>query len=235
MKISPSLLKNNSAHITGFITALLLYLGAFLAFYKTNSLIKIKEDGDKKYTIKLSSIANITNETPSPPTPAKPTPPKPPKPIPVPPKPTPVPVPPKPKNLPIPPKPTPKPPKPQQTFQKITTPPKLAKAAPSPVQSINSKAQIRFNEGLDDRFLKALRDTILKYNKYPRIARARRLEGVVVLSFNLHTNGSVSDIKILDGSINSSLLQEAAKNAILKAQSEFLKPKKMTLIRVPIR
>ena len=61
---------------------------------------------------------------------------------------------------------------------------------------------------------------------YPRTARRRGMEGEIQVAFNLHTDGSISDLQITGG---SKVLRKAAKQAVQRALSLPPPPESMSL------
>jgi protein TonB len=67
---------------------------------------------------------------------------------------------------------------------------------------------------------------------YPRRARKRGIEGVVVVRFALHQDGSVTQITTTESS--SGILTRAAIKTIAELSGEFPKPQEVLVISVPI-
>lgn len=67
---------------------------------------------------------------------------------------------------------------------------------------------------------------------YPRSARKRREEGVVIVEFMLQTDATVHDIKVIES--QSDILSRAAMKTIDDLSGTFPKPKESLRLRVPI-
>lgn len=69
--------------------------------------------------------------------------------------------------------------------------------------------------GADERNFSFIRDRILQGIVYPERARRMGWEGKVTLSFTVHENGSIDDVKVV-GSSGFSVLDESAKDSVAK-------------------
>jgi periplasmic protein TonB len=78
-----------------------------------------------------------------------------------------------------------------------------------------------------------IRAVIAKYQTYPPRAHVLRQVGTCVVSFMLHPDGSVDDIKIRKGS-GSVYLDRGAVLTIENAASELPKPQKSVTITIPL-
>lgn len=81
--------------------------------------------------------------------------------------------------------------------------------------------------------LSAIRDTLIKYRKYPKNAVRLRQEGAVRVSFRLKSNGEVEDI-VIQSSSGYEILDDDAKVLIEKTAHYFPKPPKTVRIMVPL-
>ena len=198
------------------------------------------------------------------PTPPAPPPPEPPKPEPKPepkvePKPLPKPEPkkiekPKPEPKKVEKKPLPKPePRPEPKIEPkvepkpaITAPAPVATPAPvvnsnlpannksiasAPAQKVAQELNLS-NAQSDEDFSKVVA-AVKKHKNYPSNARRMRHQGVVEVRFLLKTDGSIDELKVSKSSGFESLDKGAIEN-ILKASSEFPKPKEDRYLRFPI-
>ena len=198
------------------------------------------------------------------PTPPAPPPPEPPKPEPKPepkvePKPLPKPEPkkiekPKPEPKKVEKKPLPKPePRPEPKIEPkvepkpaITAPAPVATPAPvvntnlpannksiasAPAQKVAQELNLS-NAQSDEDFSKVIA-AVKKHKNYPSNARRMRHQGVVEVRFLLKTDGSIDELKVSKSSGFESLDKGAIEN-ILKASSEFPKPKEDRYLRFPI-
>lgn len=69
--------------------------------------------------------------------------------------------------------------------------------------------------GADERNFSFIRDRIMQGIVYPERARRMGWEGKVTLSFTVHENGSIDDVKVV-GSSGFSVLDESARDSIAK-------------------
>jgi len=88
------------------------------------------------------------------------------------------------------------------------------------------------NAQSDEDFSKVLA-AVKKHKNYPSNARRMRHQGVVEVRFLLKTDGSIDELKVSKSSGFESLDKGAIEN-ILKASSEFPKPKEDRYLRFPI-
>jgi protein TonB len=84
-----------------------------------------------------------------------------------------------------------------------------------------------------DNHLSTIRDTLIKYRKYPKNAVRLRQEGSVRVSFRLTSSGEVEDISIVSSS-GYEILDDDAKVLIEKTAHYFPKPPKTVRITVPL-
>lgn len=82
--------------------------------------------------------------------------------------------------------------------------------------------------------LSAIRDLLIKYRKYPTMAVRLKQEGSVRVSFRLKENGSVEDVRIVNGS-GFEILDQDAIALIEKTAQYFPKPPKPVRITVPLK
>ncbi len=69
--------------------------------------------------------------------------------------------------------------------------------------------------GADERSFSFIRDRIMQGIVYPERARRMGWEGKVTLSFTVHENGSIDDVKVV-GSSGFSVLDESARDSVAK-------------------
>ncbi|WP_169752716.1 energy transducer TonB [Campylobacter mucosalis] len=84
----------------------------------------------------------------------------------------------------------------------------------------------------DERYIK-IKQALAKHQKYPNNALKLNQQGVVKVSFKLHRDGSVSDIKIIDSS-NFSLLDNGAIDTIKKATKDFPRLDNDVVVKIPL-
>lgn len=116
-------------------------------------------------------------------------------------------------------------PKPKMTATKPTVKPSIKpdvqtqidKASPASAsnQRAGSGQASNNQEGLEDAYKKTIHQAILKQRKYPRQAKRRRAEGIVVVFFKLERDGTVSALRVLESS-GIKLLDKAALDAVRK-------------------
>lgn len=80
--------------------------------------------------------------------------------------------------------------------------------------------------------IKKIKALIAKSVYYPKQARRRHVEGVVKVRFDLHEDGSISNIKVINSA--HELLDSAATKTIQKLQGRFPKPQERVTLVVPI-
>ena len=71
-------------------------------------------------------------------------------------------------------------------------------------------------DGLSDRIIEIIRNSIEKAKIYPMLARKRGIEGIVYISFRVNSEGKPNDIKILNSS-GSHILDNATLDIVKKA------------------
>ncbi|NPA03749.1 MAG: energy transducer TonB [Epsilonproteobacteria bacterium] len=113
--------------------------------------------------------------------------------------------------------------------KKITKPSSYLK----PSKSFPKKVGFSKNFTPSKKFLSKIRRAILAYRYYPRIARKRRKEGVVKVSFYLLPTGKVSDLKVVKSS-GYKILDKAAIITIKRASKAFPTPTHRIKLTVPI-
>ncbi len=104
---------------------------------------------------------------------------------------------------------------------KVSTPP-----SPPPPPANPEKEYLKLN-------LAEIRALLIQNQQYPKQAKRLRMQGDVELHFQLNSNGSVEDLKIVQGS-GFELLDEDAKALILKTAPQFPKPSKSVQLKLPI-
>lgn len=110
------------------------------------------------------------------------------------------------------------------------TPPKVLdapKAPPAPPPPVNVEKEF-LNAHLGE-----IRGLLVQNLKYPKMAQKLKMQGEVRIAFTLGADGSVEDIKIIEGS-GFDLLNEDARTLIEKTASKFPKPSKSVRISVPL-
>ena len=199
---------------------------------------------------------------PEPTPPAPPPPPEPPKPEPKPepkvePKPLPKPEPkkiekPKPEPKKVEKKPLPKPePRPEPKIEpKVEPKPEPTPAITAPAPAVNSNLpannksiaaapaqkvaqELNLSNAQSDEDFSKVIAAVKKYKSYPNNARRMKHQGVVEVRFLLKADGSIDELKVTKSSGFESLDKGAIEN-ILKASSEFPKPKEARYLRFPI-
>lgn len=109
----------------------------------------------------------------------------------------------------------------------------VKKVEPIPAPTPPSAPKQNVEEEYLDNHLGMIRDILIKYRKYPSMAVRLKQEGSVRVSFRLKENGSVEDIRIVNGS-GFELLDQDAITLIEKTASYFPKPPKPIRITVPL-
>lgn len=229
---------SKSPSFYGFVFAL---IGALLIFsysiYSNVDIFKEKEDGDQFITIQLSAFAPPSKD-PIAEKVRQPKHHKPHKPKPKP----------KPEQIQAPPKPVPTPlkvveeqqtevaeeketPKPPQETEdtKATT---IAKPDNESLAQENIKI-MRYSDGDENEFLKAIHREVQKRHIYPPLALQRGYEGKVVIKFYIDINGKTSHFEITQHSSHS-LLDKSALNTLKKACKHFPKPNENVYVEIPI-
>ncbi len=108
------------------------------------------------------------------------------------------------------------------------------KSAPSNQTSEGSTYEsLAYNEGVTDEFLRKIQDAIRRKHHYPRIAKIRELQGIVVVEFVLNMNGSIENLKIFSTTTGEILNQQALKT-IKEAHKNFPMPTKRVRLKIPI-
>ena len=103
--------------------------------------------------------------------------------------------------------------------------------AAAPAQKVAQELNLA-NAQSDEDFSKVIA-AVKKHKNYPSNARRMRHQGVVEVRFLLKTDGSIDELKVSKSSGFESLDKGAIEN-ILKASSEFPKPKEARYLRFPI-
>ena len=103
--------------------------------------------------------------------------------------------------------------------------------ASAPAQKVAQELNLS-NAQSDEDFSKVIA-AVKKYKSYPNNARRMKHQGVVEVRFLLKTDGSIDELKVTKSSGFESLDKGAIEN-ILKASSEFPKPKEARYLRFPI-
>ena len=250
------------SNYSGLVVSAIVHVAAAY-FLLSHNFSEIKIGEQKPIKIALNSFTPVPQTSapqiseqvmiPEPTPPAPPPPPEPPKPEPEPkvePKPLPKPEPkkiekPKPEPKKVEKKPEPKPePRPEPKIEPKTEP----QAEPAPAVNTNLPANNKSiasapaqkvaqelnlaNAQSDEDFSKVVA-AVKKHKNYPSNARRMRHQGVVEVRFLLKTDGSIDELKVSKSSGFESLDKGAIEN-ILKASSEFPKPKEDRYLRFPI-
>ncbi|MWV62023.1 TonB family protein [Helicobacter saguini] len=92
---------------------------------------------------------------------------------------------------------------------------------------------MRYSEGVENAFLKAIRAAIEKRHEYPNLARQRGYEGEVLVKFLIDDKGQVSHIQVVRTSKHP-ILDKAAVKTLKRACRDFPKPDETTFIEIPI-
>ena len=103
--------------------------------------------------------------------------------------------------------------------------------ASAPAQKVAQELNLA-NAQSDEDFSKVIA-AVKKHKSYPNNARRMKHQGVVEVRFLLKTDGSIDELKVTKSSGFESLDKGAIEN-ILKASSEFPKPKEARYLRFPI-
>ena len=103
--------------------------------------------------------------------------------------------------------------------------------ASAPAQKVAQELNLS-NAQSDEDFSKVIA-AVKKYKSYPNNARRMKHQGVVEVRFLLKADGSIDELKVTKSSGFESLDKGAIEN-ILKASSEFPKPKEARYLRFPI-
>ncbi|MFH0708753.1 MAG: TonB family protein [Pseudomonadota bacterium] len=111
------------------------------------------------------------------------------------------------------------------TPPKVLDAPKAPPAPPPPPVNVEKEF---LNAHLGE-----IRGLLLQNLKYPKMAQKLKMQGEVRIAFTLGADGSVEDIKIIEGS-GFDLLDEDARTLIEKTASKFPKPSKSVRISVPL-
>ncbi|BCD60729.1 MULTISPECIES: energy transducer TonB [unclassified Nitratiruptor] len=90
-----------------------------------------------------------------------------------------------------------------------------------------------YNQRYIDQYLSKIRQIILEYRYYPRIARRTRKEGLVKVSLKLFPDGSVKEMHIIQSS-GHSILDRAALQTVQKASVHFPKPSQPVKLTIPL-
>lgn len=92
---------------------------------------------------------------------------------------------------------------------------------------------MRYSDGVDNAFLRAIRAAIEKRHEYPNLARQRGYEGEVLVKFLINDKGEVSHIQVVRTSKHP-ILDKAAVKTLKRACRDFPKPDETTFIEIPI-
>lgn len=121
-----------------------------------------------------------------------------------------------------------------QQFEEVQE--EVAEVVPEPNTEAQTEVAIktlRSIDGIDDPYLREIRNQIERFNKYPRSAYNRRLSGEVTVKFLIRGDGSVTEIEIVNSSRYTSL-DNAALKAVETASAHFPKPRESVYILLPI-
>lgn len=92
---------------------------------------------------------------------------------------------------------------------------------------------LRFSDGIDNAFLRAIRLAVQKRHQYPNLAQQRGFEGEVLVRFLITATGQVSKIQIIRACPHP-ILNKAALKTVQKASKDFPKPNESTYIEIPV-
>lgn len=136
-----------------------------------------------------------------------------------------------------------KPPVPQPTLpiqQPITppvTPPVAPPSPPQPPKKVAPQLPPPPPQNVQKEFLNAhlgeIRGLLVQNLKYPKMAQKLKMQGEVRIAFSLDSDGSVSNIKVVESS-GFDLLDSDAAELIEKTASRFPKPSESVRISVPL-
>lgn len=104
-------------------------------------------------------------------------------------------------------------------MQKQESMPNLNPAKPAQEQISKPKHMNISSSAQDERFIKIV-SAIKKHQRYPKQALKMRKMGVVEVSFILHKDGNIKNLKLLKSS-GVAVLDEAALKSVQKASKEF--------------
>lgn len=107
-----------------------------------------------------------------------------------------------------------------------TPPPSVRVSTPPPPPINTEKEYLKLN-------LAEIRALLIQNQQYPKQAKRLRIQGDVELHFQLNTNGSVEDLKIVQSS-GFDILDEDAKALVLKTAPLFPKPSSSVQLKLPI-
>lgn len=97
--------------------------------------------------------------------------------------------------------------------------PNLSPAKPAQDQALQPKQMNISSSAQDERFIKIVL-AIKKHQKYPKQALKMRKTGIVEVSFILHKDGNIKNLKLIKSS-GVAVLDEAALKSVQKASKEF--------------
>ena len=118
----------------------------------------------------------------------------------------------------------------KKEIQKRTFKPFVKKITTKDIDTKTTKG-VDYKKNFIENNLYLIQKNISKNIKYSKRAKKMRIEGNVVIEFNLLKNGDITNIKALSG---HSLLIKSTIKAIHKASSSFPKVKENILIKIPI-
>lgn len=104
-------------------------------------------------------------------------------------------------------------------------PPKKVAPPPPPPQNVQKEF---LNAHLGE-----IRDLLVQSLKYPKMAQKLKMQGEVRIAFSLDSDGSVSNVKVMEGS-GFEILDNDAVALIEKTASRFPKPSESVRINVPL-
>lgn len=132
-------------------------------------------------------------------------------------------------------------PEPQQEVAQTATDSQEAQEAkvatttqPNPDANANENVKLlRYSDGIENEYLKAIRHAIQKRHVYPPLAIQRGYEGEVHLKFMIDKNGAISNLQIIKRSAYS-MLDKAAIKTLKRACKDFPKPQERVYIEIPV-
>ncbi len=97
--------------------------------------------------------------------------------------------------------------------QKVARTPTTQSAKPAPLLTTASQQQA-LRQQLKQQYLAQVIQQVEQYKRYPKAARRRGIEGVVLVSFIIQHDGSIQHIQLKQG---SNILQKAVRKAVSQA------------------
>ncbi|RXJ60906.1 energy transducer TonB [Candidatus Marinarcus aquaticus] len=99
-----------------------------------------------------------------------------------------------------------------------------------------SQKRVKSGESYQQQYIKnnlaQIIAAIKKYKNYPYIAKKRGYEGKVLLQVHIHTDGTISNIQLLEAS-PFKILNENSIEILKQASKEFMRPEKPITLSIP--